>query len=80
MSMRIPLHRMATGWFADVTRTPVLNPPSYLNLTGTSLRYKPGIVTGGAGLVHECGTTRGIGYFLEPLIVISLFGKKVGPA
>lgn len=45
---------------------------------GTSLRYRPGIVTGGSGLVHECGTARGIGYFLEPLVVISLFGKKVG--
>lgn len=27
--------------------------------------------------MHECGTARGIGYFLEPLLVISLFGRKV---
>lgn len=34
-------------------------------------------MTGGAGLVHECGTARGIGYFLEPLVCLALFGKKV---
>jgi RNA 3'-terminal phosphate cyclase-like protein len=44
---------------------------------GTSLRYRPGIVTGGNGLVHECGIARGIGYFLEPLICVALFGRKV---
>lgn len=48
-----------------------------LHCAGTSLRYRPGIVTGGSGLVHECCTARGIGYFLEPLICVSLFGKKV---
>jgi len=45
--------------------------------TGTTLRYKPGIVTGGSGFVHECGTSRAIGWFLEPLTVIALYGKKV---
>ena len=45
--------------------------------TGTSLRYRPGVITGASALVHECGTSRGIGYFLEPLVVISLFGRKV---
>jgi hypothetical protein len=46
-------------------------------MAGTTLRYKPGIVTGGPGLVHDCGTSRAIGWFLEPLAVIALFGKKV---
>ena len=46
-------------------------------VAGTTLRYKPGIVTGGPGLVHDCGTSRAIGWFLEPLAVIALFGKKV---
>ncbi|XP_002974064.2 probable RNA 3'-terminal phosphate cyclase-like protein [Selaginella moellendorffii] len=47
-----------------------------INETGTKLRYKPGILAGGRNLVHDCGTGRGIGYFLEPLIILGLFGKK----
>ncbi|KAL6551533.1 hypothetical protein OROGR_007687 [Orobanche gracilis] len=47
-----------------------------INDTGTKLRYKPGIVVGGRHLIHDCGTSRSIGYFLEPLIVLCLFGKK----
>ena len=27
-----------------------------INETGTALRYKPGIIVGGEGLVHDCGT------------------------
>lgn len=48
-----------------------------LRTAGTSLRYKPGLVTGGSGLVHDCGTSRSIGYYLEPLTCLALFGKKV---
>lgn len=44
--------------------------------SGTKLKYKPGIVMGGRNLVHDCGVSRSIGYFLEPLIVLGLFGKK----
>ncbi|KAL3813343.1 hypothetical protein ACJIZ3_014611 [Penstemon smallii] len=47
-----------------------------INETGTKLKYKPGIIMGGRHLVHDCGTSRSIGYFLEPLIVLGLFGKK----
>ena len=36
------------------------------------------MVTGGNGFMHDCGTSRAIGWFLEPLAVIALFGKKVG--
>ncbi len=44
---------------------------------GTSLRYKPGFITGGGhGQEHDCGTARAIGYFLEPLALIALWGKK----
>ena len=32
---------------------------------------------GGQGFVHDCGRSRGIGYFLEPLVYISLFANKV---
>lgn len=49
--------------------------PYYL-LLGTRLRYKPGVIVCGGGLVHDCGTSRGIGYFLEPLILLALFAKK----
>ena len=43
---------------------------------GTKLKFKPGIVMGGRNLVHDCGLSRAIGYFLEPLIVLGLFAKK----
>jgi RNA 3'-terminal phosphate cyclase-like protein len=50
-----------------------------INETGTRLRYKPGFVTNadssGHSVVHDCGTSRSIGYFLEPLCVVALFGK-----
>lgn len=44
---------------------------------GTSLRYKPGVIICGSGLVHDCGSSRGIGYFLEALVLLALFAKKV---
>jgi RNA 3'-terminal phosphate cyclase-like protein len=47
-----------------------------INETGTSLRYKPGFVVGGPGLEHDCGASRGVGYFLEPLALLALFGRK----
>lgn len=47
-----------------------------INETGTKLKYKPGVLVGGRGLVHDCGTRRAIGYFLEPLLVLALFGKR----
>ena len=43
--------------------------------TGTSLRYKPGFIHGGQGLEHDCGSARGIGYFLEPLAILALFAR-----
>nr|GEV09086.1 probable RNA 3'-terminal phosphate cyclase-like protein [Tanacetum cinerariifolium] len=47
-----------------------------INETGTKLKYKPGTIMGGRYLEHDCGLSRSIGYFLEPLIVLGLFGKK----
>ena len=47
-----------------------------INATGTRLRYSPGDIAGGAGLEHDCGTARGVGYFLEPLVCLGLFAKK----
>ena len=48
-----------------------------ISCAGTTVRYRPGLITGGTGLVHDCGKARGIGYFMEPLICLALFGMKV---
>uniref|UniRef100_A0A7N1A854 RNA 3'-terminal phosphate cyclase-like protein n=1 Tax=Kalanchoe fedtschenkoi TaxID=63787 RepID=A0A7N1A854_KALFE len=47
-----------------------------INETGTKLKYKPGVIMGGRRLVHDCGLSRAVGYFIEPLIVLGLFAKK----
>lgn len=46
-----------------------------INETGTRLRYRPGFVHGGPDLEHDCGQSRSIGYFLEPLCLIAIYGK-----
>ena len=48
----------------------------YVTFAGTRLKYKPGIIMGGKNLVHSCALTRSMGYYLEPLLVLGLFGKK----
>jgi RNA 3'-terminal phosphate cyclase-like protein len=40
------------------------------------MRYKPGFIHAGSGLEHDCGTSRAIGYFLEPLACIALWAKR----
>ena len=45
-----------------------------INETGTSIRYRPGVIVGGAA-THECGTSRGIGYFVQPLLALAPFAK-----
>lgn len=50
--------------------------PSPLCLAGTTLRYRPGVLLGGADVDHDCGLTRPIGWFVEPLLVLGLFGRK----
>ncbi|CAG8437219.1 5076_t:CDS:2 [Diversispora eburnea] len=46
-----------------------------INYTGTSVLYKPGVITGGK-INHDCGISRAIGYFLEPLIALAPFAKN----
>jgi len=46
-----------------------------INETGTAMRYRPGIIVGGSGLVHECGTSRAISYFAQPLMMLAPFAK-----
>ncbi|RZC56750.1 hypothetical protein C5167_015597 [Papaver somniferum] len=48
-----------------------------INETGTKLKYNPGVlICGKRHDAFDCGLSRSIGYFLELLIVLGLFGKK----
>lgn len=46
-----------------------------ISATGTSFFYQPGLLTGGS-FDFDCQTERGIGYYLEPLIILAPFCKK----
>eukprot|EP01139_Manchomonas_bermudensis_P005059 Amastigsp_a174597_186.p1 type:complete len:371 gc:universal Amastigsp_a174597_186:1-1113(+) len=46
-----------------------------INETGTCVTYTPGLIVGGR-FTHDCAHSRGIGYFLEALVVLAPFGKK----
>ena len=46
-----------------------------ISYTGTSVLLKPGVIAGGK-VVHECSLTRGIGYWLEWVVVLAPFAKK----
>lgn len=45
-----------------------------ISYTGTTVIYRPGIIIGGT-LTHECPTSRAVGYFIEPMLLLSPFGK-----
>ena len=49
-----------------------------INETGTALRYRPGIIVGGERLTHDCGTSRAIGYFVEPLHLTINYALSLG--
>ena len=44
-----------------------------INETGTAMRYRPGIIVGGAGHVHDCGTSRAI------IQLLKMFHPNVTP-
>lgn len=46
-----------------------------INETGTTLRYRPGVVVGGR-IEHDCGTSRSIGWYLEAIIPLCIFAKS----
>jgi RNA 3'-terminal phosphate cyclase-like protein len=55
-----------------------------INESGTSMRYKPGIIVGGQ-ITHDCGggdietpskIARSVGWFIEGIIPLALFAKK----
>lgn len=48
----------------------------HIDETGTTLRYKPGQIIGGDGIVHNCPLSRGMTYFLEGLLLLAPFAKK----
>ena len=43
--------------------------------SGTSVTYRPGLLVGGDHQ-HTCGNTRGIGWFLEHMIILAPFTKR----
>ncbi len=45
-----------------------------INETGTSVLVRPGTIPGGK-YTHTCPTSRSIGYFLEAVIPLGVFGK-----
>ena len=47
-----------------------------INETGTTMKMKPGIIVGGRALKHDCGTSRAIGWFIEGIIPLAVFGKE----
>lgn len=58
--------RSASFWFSR----------GWLHTAGTVLNFTPGVITNGRRLTHDCGTSRGIGYFLELLLCVAPFGKQ----
>jgi len=46
-----------------------------VNETGTDLYFQPGLLVGGV-IDHECCKLRGIGYYLELIIMIAPYCKK----
>ncbi|KYN43352.1 putative RNA 3'-terminal phosphate cyclase-like protein [Trachymyrmex septentrionalis] len=46
-----------------------------LNETGTSIYYNPGLLHGGE-LEHDCSLQRGIGYYLEAIMILAPFCKN----
>ncbi len=45
-----------------------------VNETGSCLTFNPGLLTGGK-IEHDCSLDRGIGYYLEPLLMLGPFCK-----
>jgi len=48
-----------------------------INETGTVLRYRPGQIIGGSGMIHTCPPSRCLTYFLEGLLFLAPLAKKM---
>lgn len=44
--------------------------------TGTTLRYRPGQILGGDGLVHNCPPSRCLTYYLEAVLMLAPLAKR----
>ena len=48
-----------------------------INESSTKIRYNPGTIIGSSyPIVFECPTSRSISYYLEPILILLLFGKQ----
>jgi len=47
-----------------------------VSYTGTTVVFKPGAIVGGR-ISHDCTVSRAVGYYLEPLIWLAPFSKKL---
>lgn len=45
-----------------------------ISFTGTCVLFRPGVITGGK-IIHDCPPSRALGYYLEPIIALSVFAK-----
>ncbi|KAK9448889.1 RNA 3'-terminal phosphate cyclase/enolpyruvate transferase [Limtongia smithiae] len=45
-----------------------------ISYTGTTVVYRPGLIVNGT-ITHNCPVSRAVGYFLEPILLLSPFGK-----
>ena len=62
--------------FESITNGTVIE----ISYTGTTVAFRPGFIAGSPSFAvqshtHECPTSRPIGYFLEPLLLLAAFGK-----
>jgi len=48
----------------------------FINETGTAIKMRPGFITGGIQLFQNCHKSRGLGYYLEPLLILLPFGRE----
>lgn len=46
-----------------------------ISYTGTSLIYRPGLITGGS-FTHNCPTSKSLTYFIVPMMMLAPFSKK----
>lgn len=46
-----------------------------ISYTGTTVIFKPGIITGGT-YTHNCAGAKPVGYFVEPMLYLAPFSKK----
>lgn len=46
-----------------------------ISYTGTSFLFHPGVIAGGT-VVHQCPVSHGVGWFLEPMLMLGPWGKK----